>query len=192
METFVKTENKPLLLEVTLSSPHETKGQLMVYDPYYKNTKYINRDLYFNGTKTFYVRMPISPKSAKVFSTCKIEKVVKKDLPRKFNLVDIQNYNIKSFMRFSYEFCTKCGWLKDDYEYVSDDNIYTIQYLKQIRNDNGSVSPTPCRIHKETGVMQVNSEKFRKMTVPMRLALLLHEYMHFYKNINPEYGNVNE
>lgn len=185
METFVDLNHKEVLLEVTLYSPKNSKHQLLVYDPYFRNTHFTDREMYFNGTKTFFVRMPLSPKSAKVFSTANIIKVEQKPLPKKFSIGDVLNINLKSFVNLAQEFCLKAGYLYDNFEYVSNDGKYVIKYLPTLFDDDGKESATPCRIHKETGVIEVSAKRFREMTIPMRFALLLHEYMHFYKNVDP-------
>ena len=185
METFVTTDYEPKLLEVTLTSQQRVKADLVVSNPYLLNTQFTNRDMWVQGNKTFFVRMPITPKSVKVFSTANIVSTKLRDLPRKFTEYDIQNYNLKNFVRFAQEFCAKCGYLKSNKQYGSDNGIFTIKYFEIIRDDNGNEDATPCRINKYTGVMEVSARRFRQMTVPMRFALLLHEYCHFWKNVDP-------
>lgn len=53
------------------------------------------------------------------------------------------------------------------------------------RNFGKEVS-TPMRTNAETGVIQVSKKYILQYTVPMRLAILLHEYSHFYLNNKPE------
>ena len=43
---------------------------------------------------------------------------------------------------------------------------------------------TPARISKSNGRIQVSKKQFDKYTVPMRMAILLHEFAHFYLNEN--------
>jgi len=57
----------------------------------------------------------------------------------------------------------------------------------EIRNPNyGREVTTPMRTNAETGVIEVSKKGILKYTVPMRLAILLHEYSHFYINVKPE------
>ena len=185
MEAYINTDKKSVLLEVTLKSDKMRNGTLIVHDPYFVNTQYTNRDMYVDGEKTFYVRMPISPKVVKVVSTFDIVKIEKKKLPKKFSVSDVQNYNMRTFMVFAQNFCEKAGYLKSGYEYWSDNEIFCIKYLPTLTNENGAESSTPARINKHTGVIEISAKKFRAMTIPMRVALLLHEYCHFWKNKNP-------
>jgi hypothetical protein len=57
-----------------------------------------------------------------------------------------------------------------------------------ISSKSGKELETPARISKESGRIQVSQKKFVPDTVPMRMAILLHEYSHFYvnKDINDE------
>jgi hypothetical protein len=52
----------------------------------------------------------------------------------------------------------------------------------EIKNKNGVEVNTPARISKRTGVIQVSKKQFEQFTIPMRLAILLHEFAHFYLN----------
>jgi hypothetical protein len=54
--------------------------------------------------------------------------------------------------------------------------------LPFIINSKGEKMATPARISTKNGRIQVSQESFRDMTVPMRMAILLHEYSHFYLN----------
>ena len=59
-----------------------------------------------------------------------------------------------------------------------------IEYLPQIVNQDGKVLTTPARISKVTGRIQVSKKQFDDYTVPMRFAILCHEFSHFYVNEN--------
>jgi hypothetical protein len=59
-----------------------------------------------------------------------------------------------------------------------------IEYLPVITNHNGRVLTTPARISKVTGRIQVSKKQFDDYTVPMRFAILCHEFSHFYVNEN--------
>jgi hypothetical protein len=54
--------------------------------------------------------------------------------------------------------------------------------LPKITNKDGQELNTPARISKRTGIIQVSKKSFEKMTIPMRLAILCHEFSHFYLN----------
>ena len=48
----------------------------------------------------------------------------------------------------------------------------------------GKTLKTPARISKVNGRIQVSKDAFENYTVPMRMAILLHEFSHFYLNDN--------
>ena len=63
---------------------------------------------------------------------------------------------------------------------------FRIEYLPVIRKDDGSPHPTPARIHVKHPVIQVSKKHFDEMTVPARIAILLHEYSHNFLNYNQD------
>ena len=67
---------------------------------------------------------------------------------------------------------------------MSNNGRYRIDYFDAIRNANGVVLKTPARISQVNGRIEVSAEQFRAMTIPMRMAILLHEFSHIYLNDN--------
>jgi len=59
-----------------------------------------------------------------------------------------------------------------------------------ISSKSGKELQTPARINKDNGVIQVSQKKFTPDTVAMRMAILLHEYSHFY--VNKDIDNESE
>jgi hypothetical protein len=107
---------------------------------------------------------------------------VEKGLERRFDLNDIGNPQIRSFVKFAQKFCFNVSELEPEETYRSDDGEYFIQLKQQIKDANGKVLGTPARIGRRTGVIQVNKTQFEAFTIPMRMAILLHEFSHFYLN----------
>jgi Zn-dependent protease with chaperone function len=66
--------------------------------------------------------------------------------------------------------------------YGSDDERYFIRLLPVIKSRDGKKLRTPARIGAKTGIIEVSKEAFDNMTVPMRFAILMHEFSHFYLN----------
>ncbi len=99
----------------------------------------------------------------------------------RLDVVDFNEKGLRSFVKFCTRFCFNAGQLTSGV-YKSSDGKYTIEYLPTIVYPNGRESSTPARIGVESGIIQVSQAKFRPMTVPMRMAILLHEYSHFYVN----------
>ena len=57
--------------------------------------------------------------------------------------------------------------------------------MTNVLSSSGSYLPTPARISQLNGKMEVSYMQFLEYTVPMRMAILLHEYSHFYVNKVP-------
>ena len=65
--------------------------------------------------------------------------------------------------------------------FTTTDKEFKIKYFTII-SDNGRISSTPARIGHSTGIIEVSKTHFDKYTIPMRMAILLHEYAHKYLN----------
>ena len=113
--------------------------------------------------------------------------VKKVPLEKKTDIVDFNNPIVASFIRFCTKFCFNAGHLQSG-KYESTDGKFLIEYLPIICNEQKKELNTPARISKKSGRIQVSMKKFIPMTVPMRMAIMLHEFSHFYINddINDE------
>ena len=177
--------------------------RLKVYDEDQANTFFTNRYSKVTGNGLFFVRMPLSPKVAVVSIYCdeagnlpaqsetnlydvEIEKM---PLQKKLDVLDFSKGNLREFILFAQRFCYNAGVLKAD-TYVSGNGTFEIQYLKGIMAANGKELRTPARINRNTGIMQCSQRFFVPYTVPMRMAIVCHEYAHF--NMNDRMDNETE
>ena len=70
--------------------------------------------------------------------------------------------------------------------YKSNNGKFRIDYFDVIRSvANQRPLETPARISQLTGRIECSAQSFKKYSVPMRMAILLHEYAHYYINRNP-------
>jgi len=201
MNLLFKSKEKPLTLMVEVATKSPEKIKIVVKDLNKPNTYYTNRWTTIEGTERFFVRMPLSPYESlvSVFNerngnvkkgddpTFKILKVDAQPLERKLECVDWSNPKIRDFVEFAQQFCNNAGILSagkypNGSTYVSDEGNFRIDYFDDIRTKRGMVIPTPARISQTKGIIQVSKADFKKFTVPMRLAILLHEFSHFYLN----------
>jgi hypothetical protein len=85
---------------------------------------------------------------------------------------------------------SKDGKLRIDYHDALYDTRTTVidrRTGREMPNPNyGREVTTPMRTNAETGVIEVSKRVISTYTVPMRIAILLHEYSHFYINVKPE------
>ena len=191
------------MVEVATNSPE--KIQLVVKDINKPDTDYTNRYATINGVQRFFVRMPISPYECMISiynkangnmkqgqdPSFKVLKIDARPLERKMDCVNWQNPKIRDFVQFAQQFSDNAGILSagkfpNGSTYISDEGNFRIDYFDDIRTKRGLVIQTPARISQTKGIIQVSKAHYKKFTVPMRMAILLHEFAHFYLNENME------
>jgi len=194
-------EEFTLVIKVKTNSPE--KIHLIVKDEDMRNTIFTDRWKTVNGECSFFVRMPVSGKYALINiyndrigsnaendNTFEVLDIKKIPLEKKLDAIDLSNGNLKSFISFCTKFCFNAGNLTSG-TYKSSDGKFTIEYLPTIlSNKSGAELETPARISKQSGRIQVSQKKFIPDTVPMRMAIMLHEYSHYY--INEDINNESE
>lgn len=195
------TRYEEFTLLIKVKTSHPEKIHLIVSDENHKNTVFTNRWKTVNGECSFFVRMPVSGKVAiiNIFSDkngrdaendtlFQVLEIKKLPLEKRLDVVDFRNPTLKSFINFCTRFCFNAGHISSG-TYKSSDGKFSIEYVPTIiSSKSGKELETPARISKESGRIQVSQKKFVPDTVSMRMAILLHEYSHFYvnKDINDE------
>jgi hypothetical protein len=157
------------------------------------------------GEKTFYLRLPITSENIVISvydkqkgnlskdqeKNIKLIEVKKTPLEKRLDVVDIQNSVVANFVDFAQRFSYNAPYLADNKTYQSDNGEFLIEYLPVIISSNqGKELTTPARISRITGRIQVAKKYFDKYTVPMRFAILCHEFSHFY--VNDDIDNESE
>jgi hypothetical protein len=182
-----------LLVKVSTDKPE--KLRLIVKDADMPDTVFTNRYKTVNGEQSFFVRMPVSGKKCYLViynervgnvsedSSFEVLDVRRIPLEKKMDVIDFSDPKLKTIVKFCTKFCFNAGELTSG-TYRSRNGEFTIQYLTAIVHPNGVESKTPARIGVQSGIIQVSQSKFKPMTVPMRMAILLHEYCHFHVNDN--------
>lgn len=177
-------EPSNILLKVSVNSP--MKVRVMAFNPNVPNTYYTNRVKTVSGQGEFEIRMPQNCENVIVrvvpingaSNQLKVVSVEKTKLNQHSNC--FSDSKIMSFVKFAQEFSEKASILSKG-TYYSDDRKYRIDYFDVITQE-GRAIPTPARISNINGRMEVAKRSFVNYTVPMRMAILLHEYSHF--NLN--------
>lgn len=194
MKYRITTANAPITLKVVVKTDSPKKVRLRVFDEENPNRVFTDRYKTIKDQEELFVRMPLSPNKAIVEISPKdgdikakniginLVSVDKVPLERRIDVSDISNPQIRSFVEFAQRFCFNLDELEPNTYYTSSDREYYIQLLPKIQNQNGEELNTPARISKRTGIIQVSKKSFEKMTIPMRLAILCHEFSHFYLN----------
>lgn len=203
MKIFVKSNKEALCVKATVLVAEPMKIYIRLYDKEFPLSIYTDRFATIKHEETFFIRMPISPAVGvleissnpnfddmgdKGFKVVELEK-----LPLKRNLGAFNSASpiIRDFIRFAEKFSSKASYLSANNSiYTSNDGKFRIDYLDNILSADGRPLNTPARINKHTGIIQVSKKKFMKYTIPMRMAILLHEFAHFY--LNTEIKNETE
>lgn len=195
MDFKIQTRFEQMTLAISVQTQGTTKVRLRVIDADKPLTVFTDRYKTVSNSAKFYVRLPLTPKNiiVSVYSenannsknddSVKILNISKKGLEKRMDEVDINSYSVMSFVDFAQKFSFNASYLDTD-TYVSDSGNYRIEFMPQILADNGKVIKTPARISKSSGRIQVSKAMFMDYTVPMRMAILLHEFSHFYLNEN--------
>lgn len=191
-----------LVIKVAVKQPCQVVVKIASEDK--PNIVFTDRYATVQGHKTFYVRLPMTsenviisvydkakgnlPKSQE--NNIRILEVNKTPLEKRLDVVDIENMLVANFVDFAQRFSYNAPYLQDNKTYQSDNGQFLIEYLPIIKNSKGQEMKTPARISRVTGRIQVAKKYFDKYTVPMRFAILCHEFSHFY--VNDDIDNESE
>lgn len=178
-------------LGITLQSSSPTKISLIVEDAEKEEVVFTERTGQINGYATYYVRLPIAPDIALIdvegeTSNVEVVDVEIMALPTDMSNPLFKQSDVMSFINFAEEFSYNASILDANAEYYSDDDKYKIKYLSDIVDAAGVSLNTPARISQKSGLIEVSKKDFLRYTIPMRLAILLHEFAHFFVNKNME------
>lgn len=186
----------PTMIKVVVKTTSPQNIVLRVSDSSQANTFFTDRTKIVDGTQDLFVRMPLAPSVAilsvyneKVGNLPKgqdnsfeVVKIEKEDLDITLPQTKMDTMSVRNFVAFAQKFAYNAGWITAPRDYTSVIGGYKIEYLPHIINSKGEKMATPARISTKNGRIQVSQEAFREMTIPMRMAILLHEYSHFYLN----------
>lgn len=197
MKYRVNTRYEPQSLSIAMVSNRPTKVHLKVYDEDGPKRVFTDRYKTINGRENFLIRLPMTSKnmvvevmddnekhSGQESRTFKVTEIKKVPLQKRMDAADIRSVQVMSFVNFAQKFSFNAPYLEVNKNYRSQDGRFLIEYLPEIKGNHGKTLNTPARISKQTGRIQVSKQKFDQYTIPMRMAILLHEFAHFYLNDN--------
>lgn len=187
---------EPIMIKVVVKTSSPQNIVLKVSDPTQANTFFTDRTKVIDGTQDLFVRMPLSPNTALLSiynekngnqpkgqdTSFEVVKIEKEDLDITLQKTKMDTMSVRNFVAFAQKFSFNAGWITAPRDYMSAVGGYKIEYLPFIVNSKGEKMATPARISTKNGRIQVSQESFRGMTIPMRMAILLHEYSHYYLN----------
>lgn len=193
MNYTLNSRYEQMTLGISVQCARPVKLRLKVVDAEKPLTSFTNRYKTVNTNYKFFVRLPMTPKTldiqltdddgSDITNVVRVLNIEKYGLEKRMDEVDFNSYSVGAFVDFAQRFSFNASYLEPN-NYVSELQDYKIEYLPTIVGQNGSELPTPARISKSTGRIQVSKKLFKDYTVPMRMAILLHEFAHFYLNEN--------
>ena len=196
MNFKVWTRHEPIMIKVVIRTKSPEEIALEAYDPNHANTYFTRRTKRIEGTEDLFIRMPLSPYNTTLSvynkkngnlakgqdSSFEVVDIIKEDLDITIHKTKMDIPLVKKFVAFAQKFYYNAGWLPAK-DYVSTLGGFKIEYLPYITNlRDGKKMNTPARISTKNGRIQISQESFVGFTVPMRMAILLHEFSHYYLN----------
>lgn len=161
-------------------------------------TYYYNRKVPVNGMVEFELKMPQTPPILDICIYNKKNGRQPEGADKSFQIVKIEPKPLKEnpiwltpddkeFIEFAQWFSENASSLSAGkiipHSYRSRNGKFTIDYYEKIYDkETKKYLYTPARIGHISGTIEVSQSDFLKMTVPMRMIVLLHEYSHKYKN----------
>lgn len=197
MEERILLSGESQILKIGVSTTQQQKIHIIVSDADQINTVLTDRFNVVNGIQYFFVRMPLAPIVAKVqvfneasgpsknndqFQMVGGRGLWRMTLERKMVVIDISNPDVRSFIDYAQRFVYNCGHLKPG-DYISADGRIHFRYMATI-SEGGKELNTPAQTGEVTGEIEISQKKFQAFTVPMRMAILCHEFAHYYLNKN--------
>lgn len=186
----VTCDSKPTNLLIGVEVRKPSKVIIRIFNPNKPNTYYLDRWQTVQKHGEFEARMPQTCDKVIVEirsvnsndDNIRITKLQKTDLVQYAPCI---SGKAKSFIKFAQEFCENASILQTGQSYFSNDGKFQIDYFDIIRDGNRAI-PTPARISNKNGRIEISKKHFAGYSVPMRMAILCHEYSHYYENVVTE------
>jgi len=189
--TQYDSNNKKFSLLMTLQAKGKKNLRVWAEDLGKKNSKYVDRLVVVDGSRSIYFSFPVSPKQLRI-CVVNTENVNDKDIQVTFLETKLRDYNIwidedtTDFLKLAMPFSQVCGFesaTPNGRIYANENQKFQIKYMDVIRDvATGQIMKTPARIGHKSGRIEVAKVAFDKYTIPMRMAILLHEFSHVFKN----------
>jgi len=185
----VTTDNKPTCIEIGVAVKQPTKVKIIVLNPNKRGCIYLDRWQTVKKNGEFEARLPITPKDVLVLiqsennsddDNIRVTKLKKKSLKQHIPCVK-SSKKVSEFIKFAEQMSENATILATG-TYYSDGGKFRIDYLPTIKEKGRNLN-TPARISNRTGRIEVSKSAFARYTVPMRMAILLHEFAHFNLNV---------
>lgn len=186
---------EPQMVRVKVQTPKPTKLRLIASDKDQANTKFMDASKVVNGSEDLIIRLPLAPnyliiqiyneaigeRPLEQEDSFKVLDIKKEELQVTLSKTNMDTTLVRSFVNFAQKFSYNAGWLPPK-DYYSNTRQFKIEYMPVIKSMDGKVLSTPARISTQNGRIQISQQAFVPFTIPMRMAILLHEFSHYYLN----------
>lgn len=195
MRALIETNKHPTLLKVRLYSEYPCILRMKGFDSKIPDSVYFNRGLgtpknKFVGEKEFCFPMPLSPKRLIFEASCDNKE-------NKVEIIDIKQARLKQadywlrpddeeFVKFATEFSVKSSYAPIGMYELESEAEKGRRFILMYADELDGNDTTPARISRTTGIIEINRQKFLHFSIPMRLIILLHEYIHWRNNTRIE------
>jgi hypothetical protein len=191
----IHSDNKKFSLHLTIKCSGKKRVKVCVREAGKQNSQYVNRQIDIDNSRNIFLNFPVTPKNM-VLTLTNLDDKSDKDFQVQTIKTALKDFNIwlnqetEDFLSLAIPFSQVCGFetaTGNGRIFSNDSKKFIIKYFDVIRDyQSGRVLNTPARIGHKSGRIEVSKIKFDKYTIPMRMAILLHEYSHVFRN--PETG----
>lgn len=191
MYKVIETGNRALRLNITIKCQGEREFRVASSDNGKRNSKYADRTIKVNGSRTIYFSFPVSPISI-IVGVEDLRNRASTDFEVTIEEAPLITYAVwideptRDFLNMAMVFSQTCGFKEaapNGTPVTSKNKEFRLKYFPVIKDYmTGSILNTPARIGHKTGIIEIAKAKFDAYTIPMRMIILLHEYSHKYKN----------
>lgn len=190
------TRYEPCMLRVVVKTSAKENIVFKAYSDEHPNTYFTARSKMIDGEEAIYIRLPLAPNKVCLSiynqhngnlksgedNSFVVSKIKKEELQITLQKTKMDTMLVRNFVAFAQKFAFNAGWIGAPKDYVSTTGNFKIEYLPLIINSKGEKMATPARVSTKNGKIQVSQAAFVRMTIPMRMAILLHEFSHYYLN----------
>jgi hypothetical protein len=183
-EYLIRTKRESCAVSINVTTDGSSVPFYIVgYDPLVPFTYYFRSWFLINGQEEIVLNLPQSPRFLKIVAWTdegyRFQIPAMKLIPLERPVVD------DPIIVFIEKFSRYAGSYWPGY-YYGESVPFVIQVSRRIWAENGKIHPTPARISVSEPIIEVSQEKFRELSIPERVIILLHETAHNYINSDPD------
>jgi hypothetical protein len=179
-EFLIKTGKQPCAVSFTITTDgSQVPVYIVGFDPFNPYSFYFRSRFQITGKEEVIMNCPQSPRFLRV--TVWTEPGYSYQLPAVKKIPFEREPNEDPIIEFIEKFSRYAGVYSRGL-YYGEAVPFVVDFRRDIYDDNGNIHPTPARISIEDPVIQVSQAKFRAMSIPERVIILLHEYSHNHIN----------